>query len=64
MTLFQIIILMLYWNFSYWYVTLSWGIRKERNKLDRLLIAFLAMTFGVLLFPAILAEDIYKKLNK
>lgn len=63
MSLFQGIVLLIYWQFAACYfLYVSDFLNVEGFFKFILLIAF-AMTIGTLFFPALLAEDIYRKLH-
>lgn len=62
MSLFQGIVLLIYWQFAVCYFLYVSDFLNVKGFKFIFLIAF-AMTIGTLYFSALLAEDIYKKLH-
>lgn len=64
MTLFEFIIITVFYLFAVSYMINCIGLFDEHNTwIDAFLITLLAGTIGVIIFPMIFAEDIWKKLN-
>lgn len=64
MTNFEFALAVIYCLFAWTYMAHSFGIDECDSIVIRLLIVIASMTIGILYFPAIFAEDIWKKLNK
>ena len=64
MTNFECALAVIYYFFAWGYMAHTFGIDKCDSIVIRLLIVIASMTIGILYFPAIFAEDIWKKLNK
>ena len=65
MTTFETIILIALYLFAFSYMVHSFGIGDEQNNwVVRLAIIIAGATIGIIYFPAIFAEDIWKKLNE
>ena len=63
MSVFEFIILIIYYFFSNSYVSNAMEIRNDEGKLLMFLETFVAGLLGPILFPIILGEHLYKKLN-
>ena len=63
MSVFEFIILFLYYMFSNSYVSNAMEIGKDESRWLMLLETFVAGLLGPILFPVILGETLYKKLN-
>ena len=64
MTPFETIILIMLYLFAVGYMIPTFGFANEHNTwIDRLFIIIGSLTLGVIYFPAILAIDIWTKLN-
>ena len=65
MTLFEFIILTIYYIFAYGYIVSEFLNDDEYNTwVDRLVVIIFALIISSIYFPAIFANDIWKKLNK
>ena len=64
MTNFECALAIIYYLFAWAYMAHSFGTDECDSIVIRLLIVIASMTIGILYFPAIFAEDIWKKLNK
>lgn len=65
MTVFEIIILIVLYLFSFGYMANSFGFSDENNTwIDRLFIVLVAVIIGVIYFPIFFGGDIWNKLNK
>lgn len=64
MSNFEIALVIIYYMFAWGYMAHSFGSDDCDDAVTRLLVIIASMTIGILYFPAIFAEDIWKKLNK
>lgn len=64
MSNFEFALVIIYYMFAWGYMAHSFGIDECDTIVTRLLVIIASMTFGIFYFPAIFAEDIWKKLNK
>ena len=62
MSLFQGIVLLIYWQFATCYFLYVSDFTNVKGFFKFILLIVFAMTIGTLYFPALFAEDIYKKL--
>lgn len=63
MTTFEIILLFIYGVFAFSYMIKKFGINEEDDLYLKIMICILALTMGLIWFPATFAFDIYNKLN-
>ena len=64
MTHFEFALVIIYCLFAWIYVTHAFGIDNNEKWWTRLLTIIFAIIPGIIYFPMIIAEDIWKKLNK
>ena len=63
MTNFELVIVTIYCLFAWAYMIRAFGFDNDRTWVTRLLTMILAI-LGIVWFPMVIAEDIWKKLNK
>jgi len=63
MSNFEFCLIIIYYTFAWGYMAHSFGIDECDTIVTKLLVTIASMTVGLLYFPAIFAEDIWRKLN-